>query len=208
MFVQCLFNACSMVGEWLSLFVVVVGVDGEHECGRRCGFCFVSHEFWQVRWDCSFSDSFEPSDGAFPRFSPKRKKAATEKTVTQPFCMCRGFDVQVFNFEEVSDSETLVAEKVPHDAGIALRVFLIAPSVGGVVHPPSRLGTGVRLKKFLAHGEGNVGVGGAVNEEHRTATLANEFQGRRILKLPAEAQTTKFRGAGKKGEGGQRELLA
>ena len=74
MFVQCLFNGCSMIGEWLSLFVVVVGVDGEHECGRRCGFCFVSHEFWQIRCDCSFCDSFEPSDGAFPRFSPKQKR--------------------------------------------------------------------------------------------------------------------------------------
>ena len=141
-------------------------------------------------------------------FHQSEKKAATEKTVTQPFCMCRGFDVQAFNFEKVSDSETFVAEKVPHDAGIALRVFLIAPSVSGVVHPPSRLGTGVRLKKFLAHGEGNVGVGGAVNEEHRTATLANEFQGRGFLKPPAEAQTTKFRSAGKKGECRKRELLA
>ena len=72
MFVQCLFNACSMVVQWLSPCVVSSVFCFEHECG--CGFCFVSHEFWQIRCDCSFCDSFEPLDGAFPRFSPKRKR--------------------------------------------------------------------------------------------------------------------------------------
>ena len=31
-FEQGLFNGCSMVVQWLSPFVVVVGVGGEHEC--------------------------------------------------------------------------------------------------------------------------------------------------------------------------------
>ena len=52
-----------MVVQWLSPFVVVVGVGGGHECG--CGFCFISHEFWQVGCDCSFGDSFEPANSTF-----------------------------------------------------------------------------------------------------------------------------------------------
>ena len=66
MVVQWLFNDCSMVVQWLSPFVVVVGVGGGHECG--CGFCFISHEFWQVGCDCSFGDSFEPANSTFVAF--------------------------------------------------------------------------------------------------------------------------------------------
>ena len=65
-FEQGLFNGCSMVVQWLSPFVVVVGVGGGHECG--CGFCFISHEFWQVGCDCSFGDSFEPANSTFVAF--------------------------------------------------------------------------------------------------------------------------------------------
>ena len=44
MLVQWLFNACSMVGERLSPCVVSSVFCFEHECGRGCCFCFVSHD--------------------------------------------------------------------------------------------------------------------------------------------------------------------
>ena len=48
MLVQWLFNGCSMVGERLSPCVLSSVFCFEHECGRGCCLCFVSHEFFLV----------------------------------------------------------------------------------------------------------------------------------------------------------------